>query len=155
MILFSFSFFLPFLFSCLCCSKEKHEYVSNTTVCAQACRQAASLSLNGKGCPTTPWGLLALTVLGGSADAPPVLVSGNGRDLTHSLNLVCPDRKNAVTHIAGNVQLLLKCKRQTTCKDLFLLSRLGHLTRTTPTKTCLKLCIYHTGCISWAVTEDN
>lgn len=40
-------------------------------------------------------------------------------------------------------------------KDLFLLSKLGHLIRTTLTKTYLKLCIYHTNCISWAVTEDN
>lgn len=40
-------------------------------------------------------------------------------------------------------------------KDFFLLSKLGKLIRTTLTKTYLKLCIYHTNCISWAVTEDN
>lgn len=64
-------------------------------------------------------GLLTLTVLGGSADAPPVLASGNWRDLIHSLNLLCPNRKSAVIHTAGNIQPLLKCKRQATCQRSF------------------------------------
>lgn len=139
----SFSFFFSFsIFLSLLQQRKMWIGIKHRSMCPSL-HTGCILISKCQGLPNYLMGLLALTVLGGSADAPSVFTSGNQRDLIHSLKHVQTGRILLFTQWAM-FGLFWNATDRPHAKDLLLPSKLEHLTRTTLSKTYLKNCAFIT-----------